>query len=412
MRYNVYFLIMLFMFNIYSYGQDSTKIKNLAERIKKLEAKVEQDELEKIIIEAEQISGQKKENKSKVFKGGQRSLQAINPEISVAGDVYSNYIFNKENFTSSSRSGSYFRGIGLHMQSNLDPFSMTKIAIEFDPHDVHLGEAYLTWNNFLTDLSLTAGKFRQQFGVVNRWHKHALDQFDFPLALKTIFGGGGLNQTGISLNWLMPAFLAHSNSLIVEITNGENGKLFSGENFSFPVVLGHFKNYYDLSKNTYFEFGVTGMIGENHIRGYENDIKVVESDRITKLGGIDLTLFWEPVNKALYKSILWRTELYFVDKELIGNEKITTYGGYTYGEYKFAEQWQSGLRLDYSQPFEVNNDDYYLYQVVPYVTWWQSHWVKVRLEYSHLYNKKNGETDKQLKLQIVWAVGPHKHDRY
>jgi len=101
-----------------------------------------------------------------------------------------------------------------------------------------------------------------------------------------------------------------------------------------------------------------------------------------------------------------------VDKELIGNENITVYGGYTYGEYKFAEQWQSGLRIDYTQPFEKNNDDDYLYQIVPYVTWWQSHWVKLRLEYNYLYNKQIDESDNQLRLQIVWAVGPHKHDRY
>ena len=405
--------MVLILFSINIIAQESSPIDSLKEKIKKLEEKFEQGELEKLLKEADEISAQKRGKKSKVFKGGQRSLQAINPEISVTGDAYGNYIFNEDNFTKSSRSGFYFRGIGLHMQSNLDPFSMTKIAIGFDPHGIHLGEAYLTWNNLISNISLTAGKFRQQFGVVNRWHKHALDQFDFPLALKTIFGGGGLNQIGISINWLMPAFMASSNSLIVEITNGENGNLFSGEDFSFPVVLGHFKNYYDLSKNTYFEFGVTGMIGSNNFKGYaENDSLIMESNRLTKLAGLDLTFFWEPVNKALYKSFLWRTELYFVDKELIGDESITAYGGYTYGEYKFAEQWQSGLRIDYTQPFEKNNDDDYLYQIVPYVTWWQSHWVKLRLEYNYLYNKQIDESDNQLRLQIVWAVGPHKHDRY
>lgn len=395
-----------------AFAQDSTKINDLEKRIKSLEAKIEQKELEKILQEAKDISHEKKEIKSKTFKGGQRSLQAINPEISVTGDAFGNYILNEDNFKQDNRSGFYFRGVGLHIQSNLDPFSMTKIAVGIDPHGLHLGEAYLTWNNFLSNISLTAGKFRQQFGIVNRWHKHALDQFDFPLALRSIFGEEGLNQTGISVNWFMPAFMASSNSLTVQITNGQNENLFSGETFSVPVILGHFKNYYDLSENTYFELGITGMIGRNNMRGYENDIRLVESDRTTKVGGIDFTLFWEPVNKALYNSFLWRSELYFVDKELIGNKNITSYGGYTYGEYKFAEQWQTGLRLDYTQPFEINNDDDYLYEIVPYIIWWQSHWVKVRLEYEHLYNKKIDETDKQLKLQIVWAIGPHKHDRY
>ncbi|MCK5077960.1 MAG: hypothetical protein KAR38_16375, partial [Calditrichia bacterium] len=350
-------------------------------------------------------------------KGGQRSLQAINPEISLTGDAFSQYILNKDNFTPTARSGNYFRGVGLHIQSNLDPFSMAKVAVSFDPHGVHFGEAYLTWNNVLPNISLTAGQFRQQFGVVNRWHKHALDQFDFPLALKTLMGPGGLNQTGFSINWLMPALMAHSNSLTVEITNGQNEQLFTGENFSFPVILGRFKNYYDLSTNTYLEFGITGMMGENNFKGYIPDstgmlIKTIDNSRFTKLGGFDLTLFWEPVNKALYKSFLWRSELYYVDKELANGNNIKAFGGYTYGEYKFAERWQAGLRLDYTQPFTVENDDHYLHQIVPYITYWQSHWVKLRLEYNHLNNEVIDETDKQIRLQIVWAVGPHKHDRY
>lgn len=395
------------------FSQDSTKINELEKRIRILEEKIEQNELEKLLQEAKDVSQEKKEIKSKTFKGGQRSLQAINPEISVTGDAFGNYILNKDNFTQENRSGFYFRTVGIHIQSNLDPFSMTKIALEMEAGGMHLGEAYATWNNFLPNLSLTAGKFRQQFGVVNRWHKHALDQFDFPLPILTLFGEEGLNQTGISINWLIPAFLAGSNSLTLQITNGQNENLFIGEFFSLPVILGHFNNYYDLSANTYFELGMTGMIGKNNMKGYDkNGIRVAEPDRFTKVGGLDMTLFWEPVNKALYNSFLWRAELYFAEKELIGNEKITAYGGYTYGDYKFTEQWHTGVRLDYTQPFETNNDDNYLYQVVPYVTWWQSHWVKVRLEYDHLYNKQLNETDKQLKLQVVWAMGPHKHDRY
>ncbi|MCK4796055.1 MAG: hypothetical protein KAT05_01670, partial [Spirochaetes bacterium] len=154
MKYIIPLVLILFSINIIA--QESAQIDSLKEKIKKLEKKFEQGELEKLLKEADEISAQKREKKSKVFKGGQRSLQAINPEISVTGDAYGNYIFNEDNFTKSSRSGFYFRGIGLHMQSNLDPFSMTKIAIGFDPHGVHLGEAYLTWNNLISNISLTA----------------------------------------------------------------------------------------------------------------------------------------------------------------------------------------------------------------------------------------------------------------
>ncbi len=392
--------------------RDSIKIKILESRLRTLEEKFEKDELNEILQEAETASAKKEETKkSKIFKSGQRSLQAINPEISVTGDAFGEFKFKGKPLENSA--GAYFRVLGLHIQSNLDPFSLATVAIEVTPEEVELGEAYLTWTNFLPSISLTSGKFRQQFGVLNRWHKHSLDQFDFPLPIKTIFGGDGLNQIGFSFNWLMPSIIGDANNLVVEITNAQNRNLFAGETFSFPSTLLHFKNYWDLSRDTYLELGFTGMFGKNRILTVTiNDNLIYENSFNTWVGGADLTVFWEPVNKALYKSLLWRSEIFYANKELSENSKIKTFGGYTYLEYKFAEQWQIGTRFDYSQPFKLSNSSQYMYQLIPYVTWWQSHWVKIRLQYNYLDGNILSESSGTLRLQMVWAIGPHKHDRY
>ncbi len=405
--------ILLMGTNLSIKAQDSTKIKELEERVQKLEEKAQQSELQKLISEAEKISEQKKSTKKlKTFNSGQRSQQAINPEISVTGDQYLQYIADKRNYRPGERSGAYFRTLGLHMQSNLDPYSFAKVALEFSPNGFGFGEAYMTWANFLPKISLTVGKFRQQFGIVNRWHVHSLDQFDFPLALTTILGEEGLNQIGLSFDWLMPNITADENELTVQITNGQNEHLFSGNLFFFPSTLVHFKNYYDLNRNTYLEFGLTGMLGMNNLKGYVGDLHIYQPTRWTKLAGADLTLAWEPVNQALYEGFTWRSEVYYADKELLGNGHIKALGGYTYFEYKFSEQWQAGLRLDYTQPFEQFNSGKYLYQFVPYITWWQSHWVKLRLQYNYLNGNDIAQPANTLRLQLVWAAGPHKHERY
>ena len=135
-----------------------------------------------------------------VFESGALGLQALNPEISVTGD----FLFsNRQDSTSDQSSDFNFRNLGLHLESWLDPYTRFKGAVQFHEDETELGEAYVTLHNFSDDLNLTVGKFRQQFGVVNRWHKHGLDQVDFPLALRQIFGDGGLNQSGLSLDWMM-----------------------------------------------------------------------------------------------------------------------------------------------------------------------------------------------------------------
>lgn len=405
-------LSILFVFGN-GFAQDSLKIENLLQRIKVLEEKVEQSELEKILSEAEKKSQETKEEPTtKVFKSGQLSLQATNPEISVTGDAYGQYLLNKDQFNKDSRTGAYFRVVGLHFQSMLDPFSMAKAIIEVTPDGVELGEAYITWNNFLPGVDLTAGKFRQQFGVVNRWHEHALDQFDYPLALQTIFGDEGLNQMGISLDWFFTPVIADANSLTLQVTNGQNEQLFSGEAFSFPAVLGHLKNYFDLSANTYLEIGLTGMLGSNNIRGFVDDEKVIEGKRYTKLAGADLTIYWEPLNQAKYHSFLWRSELYYVDKDQAIGDNITALGGYSYIEYKLNELWRVGTRFDYTQPFTEDNADRYIYQFAPYLTWWQSEYVMLRFQYNYSTAKNTDALDNIFRIQLGWAMGPHKHDRY
>jgi hypothetical protein len=410
MKYIIPFVFILF--STVLQAQEKTALDSLKQKVQLLEDKIEQSELEKLRNEAEEISNQKKEEKSKIFKGGQRSLQALNPEISVAADAFGQYINNDNGFTESKRSGMHFRVAELQVQSTLDPFSKAKVILEFTPDEVEFAEAYLTWNRVFPDVSLTVGKFRQQFGVMNRWHAHSLDQFKFPLPLTTILGDEGLNQLGFSVDWLMPSLIAHSNQLIIQVTNGQNDHLFAGEAFSFPVVLGHLKNYYDLSQDTYLEVGLTGMMGNNNFRGFEEDSLIFESNRNTKLAGLDLTFLWEPADRAKYHSILWRTELYYADKEIFDGKNIEALGWYSYVDYKFDRNWHAGIRYDFTQPFEAENDDKHIYQIVPYITWWQSEWVRLRLQYNYLKGDNVDVEDQTMRLQITWAMGPHKHERY
>lgn len=392
------------------------KIQALQKRIDRLEEKNEASELQQLLNQAETAAKEEKQNDDtqETFKSGQRSLQAINPEISVTGDVFGQAVVNSNGFNKQTRSGAYFRVLGLHFQSALDPFSFTKIAVEIHPDGVELGEAYITWTNVLPNISFTAGKFRQQFGVINRWHAHSLDQFDFPLAITTLLGEDGLNQTGLSLDWFMTPLWADANSLTLQITNGQNEQLFSGEAFSFPSVLGHLKSYYDLNRNTYFELGLSGMSGYNNFRGFdESGLLVKEPYRSTRLAGADITLFWEPLNRAHYHSFLWRSELYYVHKETaVSDSTIKALGGYSYVDYKLNERWNAGIRFDYTQPFRINNSDAYIYQLVPYVTWWQSHWMRFRLQYNYKKDSAFSDADHIVRLQLTWAAGPHKHERY
>ena len=393
----------------------------------------EQSEAEELRHLAEEMAAKedtREEPKETIFKDAGLALQKLNPEISVTGDIVNTYDVDAD----TNRFDFDFRNLGIHFESYLDPYTRFKAAVPVSTSSASIGEAYLTRHGIVNDVNFTMGKFRQQFGVVNRWHKHALDQVDFPLALRQIFGDGGLNQTGISFDWTMPPMFDSSQELIVQVTNGENDRVFSGNTISVPSVLAHYKNYRDLSKDTYLEMGLTGLLGWNE----EWDIMsggatVTEKDyRHAACFGADLTVLWEPTEYMRYRNIEWKSELYWLNKGIVapdnsGNDVINAWGAYSYLQAKVSRTLDIGIRGDFYMP-DVKNyadisglsleplayaeKDPYQWQICPYITWWQSPFVKFRLEYNHLDGRNFAQPEDRIMLQAVFAVGPHKHERY
>ncbi|MFH1131554.1 MAG: hypothetical protein V1754_09470 [Pseudomonadota bacterium] len=262
------------------------EVKHLKERINELEhklgqitEKVEENELEKIqnAAEVESTSQEEQEKpEERTFLWGALALQKLNPEISLGADFLAQLVIDGEKWYAGrdDRTAMPVREVNLSFQHSLDPYSMFKAAINFTPWPdaaVDVEEVYITWFGLIKSLSISLGRFRHNFGIINRWHQHDLDQTDYPLAILLVLGESGLNQTGASLKWFMPPLWAHANELTLEITDGENETLFAGEFFTVPCIMAHLKNYYDLSESTYLELGLSGMFGFNNRRGYVDD---------------------------------------------------------------------------------------------------------------------------------------------
>ena len=421
----------------------------LLKRIAALESAVEAlteakeaNELEALVAEAEAEAkapeeGEKPEERT--FLWGALALQKLNPEISLSADMLAALVIDEDfNFyndeTDRSRIG--IREVGLQIQHVLDPYSMFKTAINFIPEpdpEVEVEEVYITWFGIIPSLSLSVGRFRQNFGVVNRWHGHDLDQTDYPLALSAVLGEGGLNQTGFSIKWFMPAVFADANELTLEVTNAENETLFAGAFFSVPSAMLHLKNYYDLTDNTYLELGLSGLYGTNNKRGYVDGDGALanESLRNTVAAGADLTLQWSPLERAKYRGVTWRTEGFWVYKETAADDLAVTtgwgeadgermsFGAYSYLDVRINPWWIVGIRGDVTLP-TIRTSDEIAWDVVPYVTFWQSEFVYLRLEYQYgaeIPFRRSDDTigrltDNRVLLQIDFAAGPHKHEKY
>jgi hypothetical protein len=323
--------------------------------------------------------------------GRERNLNRLNPEISATGIFVANKVGGE--------SGEFaIDEIELDIQSALDPFSRMRLTFAYEGDEVGIEEAFVVYGSLPGAMAIMAGKFRQRFGTLNRQHLHALPQSEYPLAIQTYFGEEGLAQTGLSFSWLLPKLWATANELTLEITNGENEAAFGGEMFEDFSFLGRFNNFWDVGAASYVEWGLSGIMGRTADEGD------------SAVWGTNLTLSWSPSGRTLYRGINWRTELFLSQRDDELGDRQDAWGGFTYLEGLLSRNLWAGVRLDRAeQPLQP---DLYRWGVLPYLTWWQSEYVRLRGEYGYLVNEPTGESENRFTLQLTWAAGPHKHAIY
>lgn len=320
--------------------------------------------------------------------GRERNQSQLNPEIGVTGDVRG-YIrgggTQYDNFVP--------REFEIGFQSALDPYSHTKIFVSIEDGSVGLEEGYAYWTGLPGHIRLDVGKYRQQFGELNRWHLHALPETEYPLALTTYLGADGLAGTGLSLYRAFGGLGVHE--LTLQVTRSSSDAELFG-NSGRPTYLGHLLNFWQLNRSTYMQLGASALYGTNP-----------DSSMRTGVGGLDFRLTWRPPAQALYKEWTVRGELLALHKQIAGTGP-TRLGGYVSSTYKLNQRFILGARYDY-----VESPDFGLItrQVVPSVTFWQSEWVFLRAQYQW-QRIGTATADNQIAVQAVWAIGPHKHETY
>ena len=369
------------------------------------------------------------------FVGRQRSLQALNPEISVNADIFGH--LNKDDV---SENNFFAREFEISIISNLDPFSRAKVFLshhgagaEIAPfeegeaahaHGEEVGggfsveEGYVEWVGLPGGLGLKLGKFFQQFGQLNRWHGHALPFQTRSFPHLAFIGEESLAQSGVSVHWLAPfGGRGGTYETTVEVTRSGNETLF-GEAGGLSV-LGHLNGFWNLSSSTDFDFGLSWIRGT-----YEDDHNAGDRD----LQGAEMAFTWRPPGQSRYRGFTLRggfmalngliseEEHEHEDDEPESEDEVSALvnqratGWWGAGELRLSQRWLVGGRFDrVEHPGDTSETAWVL---SPTLTWWQSEFVRLRLEYDLLGRSFSPDNEGRFFIQVTMAMGPHKHETY
>jgi hypothetical protein len=349
------------------------------------------------------------------FVGRQRSLQALNPEISLTGDVFGQVIKgdpNKDNF--------FAREFELSVISNLDPFSRAKVFIsrhdhggEITPFGEHeeeeeehgegfaVEEGYVEWVSLPGGFGLKFGRFYQQLGQLNRWHSHAIPFQSRSLPSLTFIGEEPLAQTGVSVRWLLPVGgNAGTYTATFETTASSNEALYGVS--TRPSLLANLNGFWQLSDATDLDLTATWTGGK-----YEDDANLTSRN----LYAGEMSFTWSPPAATRYRGVNVRAGVMILDGLISADGEPmdgTAKGVWTMAEAKLNQSWLVGGRVDWTQNPHDTGETAWL--VSPTLTWWQSEYVRIRGEYDLL--GRADFRDGRFLLQATFSMGPHKHETY
>ncbi len=333
------------------------------------------------------------------------NLRVLNPEISVTGDVVGSHVSPGGEANSTSFTPREFE---FSFQAALDPYTRTKIFVtreedfeiagvpeedgEEEAGGFEIEEGYMYWVGLPGGFGAKIGKFRQEIGLYNRWHTHALFEIERPLAAVTFLGEDGLIQTGVGVT--LPSLTLGRTTVqaTFEAAAAANEVLFRDANGI--TYLGRLQNFFDLG-TSYFQIGATGVVGDNNAGE-------------TRVLGLDASFRYTPAGRAQYRDFQLKGEWYFAESPNLIGETLTGDGGYLQSNIRLSRRWIFGTRTDYVNGFGTAPD---IFQLVPSFSWWQSEWVRLRVQYNYL-RPQGGPNNHTFLLQAMWAMGPHKHESY
>jgi len=379
------------------------------------------------------------------------AAQSTLPEIGALIDIVGSLSESKEDDEGNDRLS--VRELELMLGQDIDPFTRFNATIAFsDFEDVDVEEAYVTYLGLPYGILAKAGRLRPRVGIASSMHRDQLDTVDEPLVVQEYLGVEGLSKTGLELSRYLPKL---KNPLTQEVTlgileggSGEGGAVF-GETRRRPTYYAHLRNYFEMSDFSNLELGTTYLRGST-----DPDAR----DEVNALGlDFALTHHFTPANK-----LKWQNELYFQSRRettvfdknaasaylgavssdleqlgedigdiasgslpdlwvpnilraLVDGPIVTHYDGHPWGcysllDYRLSPRFGVGGRFDYVEPvFNLSTNPRDADRALSaYLTFYQSEFARLRLQYQHV-DFTDGNDDDRVLLQGTYAVGVHKH---
>jgi hypothetical protein len=325
---------------------------------------------------------------------GASAAKLLNPDISMIGDFIG--VAGHNPIQQSPSLQMHESELGL--QAIIDPYARGDFFLTFGEEGVGLEEGYITFTALPAGFVARVGKMRAAFGKVNTLHNHVLPWVDRPLVTNSLVGGeDGIDDAGLSVERILPApkgiFLDATGQLFRGDSGDQEHPLFRASEKSDVSAVAHLRGYKDITESTNLDLGVSYSRGHND----------VGTNFLTQLYGVDATVRWKPLRRAIYHSFVGRSEFIWSQRQQFPSEQ-RSFGFYTSGDYQLGRRWFIGGRYDHSDRAEFSRLTDQGGSAV--LTYWPSEFSQVRGQYRFTHYAGNIDAH-ELLMQVMFSLGAH-----
>lgn len=359
--------------------------------------------------------------------------------------------------------GFAFNYAELSIGASVDNYFDLNAIFHLTEDDFEVEEAFATTRSLPYHLQLKLGKFKSDFGYLNKQHHHNYNFYDMPLVYSSLLGDHGLTEEGFQFQYVVPS--EQYIMVGLEAFKGENESSFGNEGFTlgedehdhdeheeehddhdeheeegheedhmtsiddtdFPSLwVAYAKTSFDIGGGTVLA-GVSMAQGDSRMNHLEDEESPHAYEGENTLYGVDLTYKYY---FAADNAITWQSEYIYremdgtkyVENEASGEWKSIALkkeqaGFYTELIYQNDKNWRSGLRYSAINQNDVTAngkavaqpDDMYVASAM--LEYNPSEFSRIRLQYNHnssLYDEEGHKNNKnEIILQFNYAIGAH-----
>ena len=288
------------------------------------------------------------------------------------------------------------REIELSLEAQIKPWLYAMIFLtkpSDEPFDVE--EAAV-----LADLSygfrLKAGKYRNEFGLLNAIHEPERPQVSLPLPITEFLGEEQLRETSITLGKKISFGNGHSGGASLALLNSENEIALNQAQSKNKAYTG--KLYYGYkSSATAYQLGFSALTGKNDTAGRLS----------TNIQAFDFSYMLQPDYATKYDysaRFMLLGEVLYNQREITLGNTNKAQGYWAIADYQFIPAHHIGIGLESTEGIldkSIKSDAYSMHY-----SWYYSSHGRLQLEARRL-NNDNADDGLEILLQWNIVLGPH-----